>query len=92
MSHDDNMCELCHKPVLEGQARYTITGNHYDCHLAENPLFGKSPRELIEEIDKRQEQLKKSFDRVAEMMGMTPEILERERQARKVYEKSRRLY
>lgn len=31
-----NLCTICGKPVLEGEARYTITENHYDC---ERPAF-----------------------------------------------------
>lgn len=27
------VCTICTKPVLAGQARYTITNNHYDCEF-----------------------------------------------------------
>ena len=64
----DTNCSICHKPVLDGQAIYTITNNHYDC---EWPNGRKTLTELSDEAD---EQLAKINGMIDTLKGMfTPE-------------------
>lgn len=38
------LCEICNKPLKQGQAFYGATGNHYDC---ENNINQEKKRELL---------------------------------------------
>jgi len=43
-------CTICGQPVVAGQARYTLTENHYDC---EYPNGYVSPREALQQIEEK---------------------------------------
>lgn len=47
-AEDDDICEICKKPVVDGEARHGATGNHYDCTY---PHGRKSDKELLEDVD-----------------------------------------
>jgi hypothetical protein len=49
--YEASTCWLCEGPVLDGQARYNITGAHYDCHTAEYGEFKRLTVERINDID-----------------------------------------
>lgn len=45
---EPNVCTICGKPVLPGQAFHGITKNHYAC---EKPAGSKTLKEFVEDID-----------------------------------------
>ena len=53
-------CSICKKPVIAGEARYTVTENHYDCEF---PNGVQSTGERFAEMDKQ-------VDEVFEALGL----------------------
>ena len=47
-------CSICKKPVFAGEARYTVTNNHYECQF---PGGRQSFDDLVDELDSRLESL-----------------------------------
>lgn len=50
MSEVYGTCTICRKPVVAGQARYTVTENHYDCEF---PNGYVSPVEMFKEAEEK---------------------------------------
>ncbi|WP_298151053.1 hypothetical protein [Flavobacterium sp.] len=50
MSEVYGTCTICSLPVLAGQARYTVTENHYDC---EYPDGFVSPMDMLKQAEER---------------------------------------
>lgn len=47
---NDACCSICKRPVVDGQAYYSITGNHYDCEF---PRGRQTADQLIAELDEK---------------------------------------
>lgn len=45
---NDDICEICKQPILEGQGIYTLHGTHWDCEF---PQGYKSAEDLLEEAE-----------------------------------------
>lgn len=59
-TEDDDICEICKKPVVNGEARHGATGNHYDCHY---PHGRKSDKELFADMDAAVEKAEQAAQR-----------------------------
>lgn len=59
-TEDDDICEICKKPVVDGEARHGATGNHYDCQY---PHGRKSDKELFADIDAAAERAQAAVER-----------------------------
>lgn len=61
------VCEICHKPVVEGQARYGPTGNHYECEPHKSAM-GESTlarmRDVVEEMDTAIERTSRAIEKL----------------------------
>lgn len=61
MEQEQLCCSICRKPVLPGEARYTITENHYDCEFPNGVKVG-SRADSFDEMDRK-------VDEVFAMLG-----------------------
>lgn len=50
-------CQHCGKPVLDGQARYALNDNHYDCEFPKGQPPVLSLREVVATLDNARESL-----------------------------------
>jgi hypothetical protein len=45
------ICSICNNPVVDGQARYSVTGDHYDCEYPVGQPKIESFRKVIADMD-----------------------------------------
>lgn len=63
-------CDKCGKPILDGQATYTVaydeeagTGRHWDCHKKTVDKFKESMKHMDESMMKRAEAIIKELNK-----------------------------
>jgi hypothetical protein len=69
-----HVCEICKKPVLDGQPRYGPTGNHYDCEPNKTSLGAETAamaraRMAVNNMDDAIERAKKAFASLERQQG-----------------------
>lgn len=48
-----DVCTICHQPVLDGQARYGVNDNHYDCEFPRGrAAFDQEGRDAVAKFDR----------------------------------------
>lgn len=58
MNDEHEICEVCGKPVLPGQARHGVRGGHWDCHYPN----GVPEKESLAAIRKRGDEAIKKIE------------------------------
>lgn len=67
MHTEHEICEVCGKPVLEGQARHGIRGGHWDCRYP-NGVPGEIVASDVEAIKRRSDEAIKKIDKALDML------------------------
>ncbi len=81
MNSVPHLCTICTKPVLAGQARYSITENHYDCQF---PNGRKAADESFADVSKK-------MDGALAALGFKPKRIKAQEGAGKTATKAKAL-